>query len=126
MEKEEFEFLTLLDNQDQFFPFAEGSVLFREGEAGGTMFVILKGEISLTINGQELGTEMEGGIVGEMSLIDETDRSATAIAISDCMLAPLDREAFLNLVRKKPEFAIHVMQVLSQRLRLANEILTLF
>ncbi|MFT5138601.1 MAG: CRP-like cAMP-binding protein [Lysobacterales bacterium] len=126
MQKEEIGFLELLDNQDQFFSIDAGSVLFHEGETGGTMFVILKGEVSLTISGQELGTEMEGGIVGEMSLIDETDRSATATASSDCLLAPLDREAFLVLVRKKPEFAIHVMQVLSQRLRLANDILTRF
>ena len=126
MQKEEFEFLELLDNQEQFFPVDAGTVLFREGEKGGTMFVILKGEVSLTINEQELGSEFEGGIVGEMSLIDETDRSATAIATIDCLLAPLDRNAFLALVSKKPEFAIHVMQVLSQRLRLANEILTLF
>ena len=126
MDKFEFEFMKLLENHDQFVRIPAGSVLFREGDAGDNMYIILEGEISLTINGQALGQELEGGVVGEMALIDESSRSATATTRTDCLLAPLDIEAFTELVRKKPEFAIQVMRVLSQRLRLANEILTLF
>ena len=126
MQKGEFEFLELLENQDEFIRVPADTVLFREGEKGDRMFVILEGEISLTINDQPLGTEVDGGIVGEMALIDEAVRSATAVTKTDCVLAPLDMAAFMALVQKKPEFAIYVMQVLSQRLRLANEILTLF
>ena len=126
MQKSYFEFLELLDNQDQFIDVPADTVLFREGEEGDRMFVILEGEIQLTINEQALGLEVDGGIVGEMALIDEAVRSATARTLTDCVLAPLDLEAFTSLVQKKPEFAIHVMQVLSQRLRLANEILTLY
>lgn len=126
MDNFEFEFLELLENHDQFVRIPAGTVLFREGDAGDNMYVILEGEISLTINGQALGQELEGGIVGEMALIDESSRSATATTRTECLLAPLDIEAFITLVRKKPEFAIQVMRVLSQRLRLANEILTLY
>ena len=126
MDKSEFEFLELLDNQDQFIRVPAETVLFREGDKGDKMYVILDGEIGLSINGQELDVEFDGGIVGEMALIDEADRSATAITRTDCVLAPLDLETFMALVQKKPHFAIHVMQVLSQRLRKANEILTLF
>jgi CRP-like cAMP-binding protein len=122
----EFEFLELLENHDQFVRISAGSVLFREGDAGDNMYVILEGEISLTINEQALGQELEGGIVGEMALIDESSRSATATTRTECLLAPLDIDAFTALVRKKPEFAIHVMRVLSQRLRLANEVLSLY
>jgi CRP-like cAMP-binding protein len=61
-----------------------------------------------------------------MALIDEVVRSATAIAVTDCVISSLDMEAFTALVAKKPQFAIRVMHVLSQRLRLANEILNLF
>jgi len=126
MDRSEFEFLELLENQDQFIRVPAGTVLFREGEVGDRMFVILEGEVALTINNQPLGTEVDGGIFGEMSLIDETLRSATATAQAECHLAPLDRAAFESLVQKKPQFAIHVMRVLSHRLRLANEILNLF
>ena len=126
MDKSDFEFLELLDNQDEFIRVSADTVLFSEGENGNKMFVILEGEIRLTINGQALGMEVDGGIVGEMALIDEALRSATATTVTDSVLAPLDLPAFMALVQKKPEFAVHVMQVLSQRLRLANEILTLF
>ena len=126
MDRSEFEFMELLENHDQFVRKPAGTVLFREGEPGDQMYVILEGEVSLTINGQALGQELEGGIVGEMALIDEADRSATATTRTECLLAPLDLEGFTSLVKKKPEFAIYVMRVLSQRLRLANEILTLF
>jgi CRP-like cAMP-binding protein len=126
VEKSEFEFLELLDNQDEFIRVPAETVLFREGEKGDRMFVILEGEVRLSINDQDLGTEVDGGIVGEMALIDEALRSATATTVTDCVLAPLDLEAFMAMVRKKPAFAVHVMQVLSQRLRLANEILTLY
>jgi CRP-like cAMP-binding protein len=126
MEKIQFEFLKLLDNQHEFIRVPGGETLFQEGDEGGTMFVVLEGGIDLTINGQSLGTESEGGIVGEMSLIDEAVRSATAKTNSDCVLAPLDMDAFMALVQKEPQFAVHVMRVLSQRLRQANEILTLF
>ena len=126
MQKSDFEFLELLDNHEQFIKVPADTVLFKEGEKGDKMFVILEGEIQLTINEQALGMEVDGGIVGEMALIDETLRSATATTVTDSVLAPLDLPAFMALVQKKPEFAVHVMQVLSQRLRLANEILTLF
>ena len=126
MEKYKFEFLETLDNQDSFIKVPADTVLFSEGEAGDKMYVILEGEIRLSINDQALGMETDGGIVGEMALIEEAPRSATATTSTDCVLAPLDVDAFTSLVKKNPEFAIHLMQVLSQRLRLANEILTLF
>ena len=126
MQKSYFEFLELLENHDEFIRVPADTVLFSEGENGDKMFVILEGEIRLTINGQALGMEVDGGIIGEMALIDEALRSATATTVTDSVLAPLDLPAFMALVQKKPEFAVHVMQVLSQRLRLANEILTLF
>jgi CRP-like cAMP-binding protein len=126
MDHAEFAFLELLGDQQEFINIPANTVLFREGDDGDRMFVILEGEVQLTINEQTLGMEVEGGIVGEMALIDEAKRSATATTLTDTVLAPLDLSAFTALVQKKPEFAIHVMRVLSQRLRLANEILSLF
>lgn len=126
METDTFEFIELLENKSDLVKVPAGTVLFREGEVGDRMYVILEGEISLTINEQPLGTEVDGGIVGEMSLIDETLRSATATTQADSVLAPLDHDAFEAMVQMQPKFAIHVMRVLSQRLRLANEILNLF
>jgi CRP-like cAMP-binding protein len=118
--------LKFLDGSSGFVRVPSGKIIFREGEAGDKMYVIVEGEVHLSINGQQLAVEYPGGIVGEMSLIEATDRSATASAQTDCVLAPLDLRAFKSLVAREPQFAIQVMQVLSRRLRLANEILTLY
>ncbi len=126
MEDSKFEFLKLLDNQNHFVHVPADTVLFREGDVGDKMYIILEGQIHLTINEQDLFTEVDGGIVGEMALIDEDVRTATATTLTDCVLAALDLDAFKDLIQKKPEFSIHVMRVLSQRLRKANEFLTLF
>lgn len=126
MESGEFEFLKLLENQEQFIQVPADTVLFREGDEGDRMYIILEGQVHLSINGQDLSTEVDGGFVGEMALIDEVLRTATARTLTKCLLAPLDLDAFTRLIQKKPEFSIHVMQVLAKRLRDSNEFLKLF
>ncbi|HEU5100134.1 MAG TPA: Crp/Fnr family transcriptional regulator [Roseiflexaceae bacterium] len=58
-----------------------------------------------------------GGIVGEMALIDDRPRSATAVAATDCRLVPIDERRFTFLVQQTPMFALAVMRVMAERLR---------
>lgn len=125
MENKKLEIQELLD-KEQFIKIPSDTVLFREGEVGDKMYIILEGEISLSMNGQALGKESSGGIVGEMALLDAAARTGTAKTLTDCVLAPLDMDAFMTLVQKKPEFSIHVMRVLTKRLRQSNDFLNLF
>lgn len=104
--------------------FPAGSVIFEEGEEASSMYVVIEGQVKLSIRGESMGMEAAGGIIGEMALIAMAQRSATATAATDCVLAPLDREQFVNMLGEMPEFSLHVMSVLADRLRLANEILT--
>jgi CRP-like cAMP-binding protein len=62
-------------------------------------------------------------IFGEMALIDDEPRSATAVAITDVELVPVSEQQFLFLVSQTPHFALKVMRVLAQRLRLTNKTL---
>jgi CRP-like cAMP-binding protein len=103
--------------------FPAGTVIFQEGEEASKMFLVIEGQIKLSIRGEPMGMEAEGGIIGEMALIDLAARSATATAATDCLLAPMDREQFVSMLRETPEFSLHVMSILANRLRLANEIL---
>jgi CRP-like cAMP-binding protein len=64
-----------------------------------------------------------GGIVGEMAMIEDAIRTATVIAKSDCMLLPIGIERFNVLVQRTPDFALHVMRVIADRLRKTDEIL---
>lgn len=103
--------------------FEAGDVIFSEGEDADKMYLVIEGQVRLTVNGEPMSTEVPGGIIGEMALIDSGTRSATATAITDCTLAPIDQEKFVSLLQQKPEFSLHVMSVLADRLRLANDIL---
>ncbi len=103
--------------------FHAGTVIFTEGDPAQTMYLIVEGQVRLSLQGEPMAMAVAGGFVGEMALIDKSPRSATATALTDCVLAPIDRDRFLDMLRTTPEFALLVMAVLTDRLRLANEIL---
>jgi CRP-like cAMP-binding protein len=97
-----------------------GEVVFREGDHGDLMFAVVEGTIELSVNGRVVDTVSEGQIVGEMALIDESPRSATATAAGDATVAPVDRKRFVYLVQEHPTFALLVMEIMAERLRKAN------
>ena len=88
------------------------------------VYIIVSGGVEFLLNDAPIGMDGEGGIVGEMALINETVRSATARARTDCSLDTINRERFLALIEKSPPFALHVMRVMADRLRLINELVS--
>jgi len=101
---------------------APGQPLFREGDYGEEMFVLLEGEANILAAGKLVDHVATGAIVGEMALIDKSPRSASVIALTPCRLAKINMRRFNFLVQQNPFFAIHVMQVLAQRLRKMNQL----
>ena len=94
-----------------------GGVIFREGEAADRLFVIKSGEVRIQIGNRTITELSAGDIFGEMALIDNEPRSATAVAITDVELVPVSEKQFLFLVSQTPYFALKVMRVLARRLR---------
>jgi CRP/FNR family transcriptional regulator, cyclic AMP receptor protein len=94
-----------------------GTVLFREGERGESMFVILDGQVELRVNGTMFETLGPGGVLGEMALIDQSPRVATAVALTDVSLARIPEKRFLFMVRETPHFALQIMRLMADRLR---------
>lgn len=66
--------------------FAKGDVIFRKGDPAGEMFVVESGEVNVVKDGKIVETISTDGFFGEMSLIDDTARSADAVAHTDCRL----------------------------------------
>lgn len=97
-----------------------GEVLFKKGDSARSMYVVLSGEVCIGEGSIVYENVPEGGIVGEMALIDHAPRSATIIATRDTTLAEIDEKRFLFLVREAPSFALNVMRVLTRRLRRSN------
>jgi CRP-like cAMP-binding protein len=96
--------------------FKAGTVIFQEDTEGGHMYVVIKGEVLVTLKGKTLASASAGEIVGEMALISADIRSATVTAKSDCTLAVIDQSSFESLIRHVPEFSMHVMNVLVERI----------
>jgi CRP/FNR family cyclic AMP-dependent transcriptional regulator len=94
-----------------------GAAVFHEGDAGDEMFGIVKGTIELRAGDSVLRTLGPDDVFGEMALVDRSPRSATAIALTDSVLAAIDRRRFLFLVQETPMFAIQVMSAMASRLR---------
>ena len=102
--------------------FQAGAHICEEGESGDEMYVVLEGEVEIRVGSHLLATVGPGEMFCEMALIDTAARSASAVAKTDCRLAPVDEQRFLFLVQHAPYFALNVMQVLADRLRLANQL----
>ena len=116
--------LELFDDWEDVVKCKRGAELFAERTPADFMYVILDGEIELSLHNEPLGVEMDGGIIGEMAMINAATRSATATAISGVKLARLTRDEFKTFVDNNTEFAFHVMGVLANRLRAVDYYIT--
>jgi CRP-like cAMP-binding protein len=97
-----------------------GQVIFSAGDAGREMFIVRTGSVDLRIGDTVLETVEQGGIFGELALVDPAPRSATAVAGPDCSLVLVNAEVFSDLVRRVPGLALEVMRVMARRLRRTN------
>jgi len=93
-----------------------GGGLFREGEAGHEMYVVVEGAIALSRGGRELAVMRPGSYFGEMSLLRNVPRSATATAALPTRLAVINRGNFDLLVRENPLLVRGLLEELAHRL----------
>jgi len=97
-----------------------GEVIFREYDMGAEMYVVLEGQVELSIASNVLEALGPGEPFGEMALIDQSPRVATAIAKTPCKLAVITEKRFLFMVQTTPYFALQIMKVMADRLRKMN------
>ncbi len=115
--------LEVFKDSEDVVNFPAGSVIAVEGAEGNPMYVVMDGEVVVSINEQVLATARTGEIVGEMPLIDSNIRSATVKAITDCRLAHIDKASFNSLLQHVPGFSLHIIKVLADRLKHAYEVI---
>ncbi len=103
--------------------YRKSEVIFEEGSTGSEMYLIYSGKVLLSVRQNEtqevpLVVLNPGDFFGEMALVDDSPRSATASAVEDgTELIIMDRARFLFMVRQQPEFALSLMHTLCRRLR---------
>ena len=105
-----------------------GEVIFAEGGPGDLMFVILEGEVEILKSAQGgsakvLSTLGKGEFFGEMALLDDKPRSASAVAKTDSRLLGMNETLLDSYILTNPEFAAKMIRNLVQRLRGANKLI---
>ncbi len=97
-----------------------GQLVRAEGSTGAAMYIIRSGRVAVRLNGVTVEEIGEGGIFGEMAIIEQSTRSAEILALTDVTVVMLDEKKFLQLVAKVPHFSIMVMRTLARRIRNMN------
>jgi CRP/FNR family transcriptional regulator, cyclic AMP receptor protein len=107
----------MLRNEQDVTKLHSGQVIFHEGAPGDVMYAVLDGEVNIVHNHEVIETIPAGGIFGELALIDDQPRSASAVAKTDAQIARITEKRFEFLVQYSPQFAIEVMRTMARRLR---------
>ena len=108
--------------------YRKGSVIFVQGEQGERCFAIVEGAVKISAyhpDGREavMAVLGPGDVFGELSLFEQSPRSADASAIEDTQLLSLDATAITDAITAHPQLGMSLLRVLGRRLRLTNEAL---
>lgn len=110
-------YFELLSKDEHRVQVPAGKAIFEAGQPGVEMYIVTVGKVELRADGKLLETLEPGGVFGEMALVDDKPRSASAVAVTDCELVPIDEKRFEFLLGRMPFFALEVMKVMARRLR---------
>lgn len=109
----------------QLRTFGEGEHLFEIGEPGRSLYVLTAGTVQVLHPNRATSFQLArvgpGEFIGEMALLDDSPRSATALALCEVEALVLDKADFHKLVRAHPDVGIHLLSVMSRRMRRADE-----
>jgi CRP-like cAMP-binding protein len=97
--------------------FVDGSVIFGHGEAADRAYIVKSGRVEMREKGRAVETLEPGEIFGELALIDDEPRTASAVASGSVELIPISRSLFDVLLRDDPDFALTVMRLMAKSLR---------
>jgi CRP-like cAMP-binding protein len=92
-----------------------GKVIMQEGTGGAFMYIVLEGKVAISIKGGIVARAGAGGVFGEMALVDQSVRAATATAETPCTLLAINRTLFLHLVKTSPAFGAALLAGLAER-----------
>src|SRR5699024_5130680 len=105
-----------------------GQTLFNEGDEGDRLYVILSGKVKLTrtaMDGREnlLGVLGPSEMFGELSLFDPRPRTASAVAVTDAVLAGLGHDDLRPFLSSRPHVSLQLLKALAARLRRTNDVM---
>ena len=105
-----------------------GERVFAQGDEGDAMYVIEDGAVDIVAgSGKQqviLASLFKQQYFGELALLDGAPRSASAVASRPTQLLALDRDDFVEFIKKRPDAALAIMHEVGERMRATNELMT--
>ena len=122
---DDLKFVADVLEEEQYF---EGDRIFEKNDKGDYMYFIMQGSIGIAIDsndydGNYVTTLGEGECFGEMNLLDDLPRSASAVVLTDARVLKLGKEKLRGLIISYPELALGMLKALSLRLRKTTEMM---
>jgi hypothetical protein len=97
------------------------SVLFRKGDAGDCLYVVVSGEILIHVDDLEVRRHVKGDYFGEMALLDGSPRSASATVVEETLLLKINRENFYEIMMSRHDVLKGVLKMMTERIRELTE-----
>lgn len=110
--------------RDPFVEFAAGAIVFREGDAGGDMFIIETGQVDIVLKARgdtPVASLGPGDFFGEMAMLEDQPRFASAVARNAVRALRIERGAFGDVIKQNVEIAVRIMRKLAARHRRAEQ-----
>jgi CRP/FNR family transcriptional regulator, cyclic AMP receptor protein len=116
--------LKLLAFTSERLSFDPGQDLCRQGEPGDAAYLVIEGEVAISIDSPSGAIELaklgRGSIVGEIAILCDVPRTATVTSVGKTVALRVSKELFFRLVTEFPQIAIEIMRELAQRLEKTN------
>ena len=109
--------LTHLADITQEVVYTAKDTIIRQGEHGDSMFLIAEGEVRIHLGDTDLAVLKAKDYFGEMSILDGEPRSASATAVTDCLLLRINQTDFYSILSHHTEVALTIIRTLTRRLR---------
>lgn len=118
--------LHLVSSKSRTLKFRKNTILMNEGETGESLYLINSGKVKIFIsdeNGDEMTLFIEGpgSYIGEISLLDNAPRTASAITLEPTEVILISKQAFFELILENPAIAFSIISGLTKKMRRATE-----
>jgi CRP-like cAMP-binding protein len=120
MQGDDIDFRVFARSAGDIEAFMAGDLVFRQGEEGDAMWIVISGTVEIEVNGRVIEHVGKNYALGVLSLIDRLPRSSTARAQEDSQLVRINSRQFRFMVEQMPNFGWYVMRQLADRLRATN------
>jgi CRP-like cAMP-binding protein len=119
------DFLVRLASIMDELSFPPRHTIFKRGEEGRSLYIVVRGEVRVHIDAEEINRLGEGEAFGEMALFDSEPRSASVTTVNDCSCLILTQQELYDAIDETPGIAVNIIRLLSRRIRELNQELSM-